>query len=50
MREDSVLDDGSYDIALLGEIDGVFLDYDVIRPWSLYVISAEYTGLVLRSK
>ena len=33
MRADSVLDDGSYDIALSGEIEGGFLDQDVIRPW-----------------
>ena len=33
MRADSVLDDGSYNIALSGEIEGGFLDQDVIRPW-----------------
>ena len=26
-------DDVSYDIALLGEIEGGFLDLDVIHPW-----------------
>ena len=33
MRSDSVLDESSYDIALSGDIEGGFLDQDVIRPW-----------------
>ena len=33
MSSDSVLNDGSYDIALLVEIDVGFLDYDVISTW-----------------
>ena len=33
MRADSVLNDGLYNIAFLGEIEGGFLDYDVIHPW-----------------
>ena len=30
---DSVIDDGLYNIAFSGDIEGGLLDYDVIRPW-----------------